>query len=156
MKTISGLAAALLVILLATGSWGANNLDLSKSNVNRLETASQVVTASANLGASESVLLYTAPASGDFVLTQFCASPDATGGVRLDVNGFGSIAQTTSALSCFTFNPGISVPKGSTVSCTTNPSGAPPLSAGGSVVSSPPVVPPGAFFCTISGLQTAK
>ena len=31
MKTISGLAAALLVILLATGSWGANNLNLPKA-----------------------------------------------------------------------------------------------------------------------------
>ena len=156
MKAFSGLTAALLVILRATGSWGANNLNLSKSNINRLQTAAQVVTATTNLGPGESVSVYNTPASGDFLLTQFCASPDATGGVSLDVSGFGTIAQTTSTLSCFTFNPGVSVPKGSTLSCTTSAAGAPALSAGCSAVGSPAVVPPAAFFCTISGLQTTK
>jgi hypothetical protein len=50
-------------------------------------------------------------------LTEFCASPDAIGGSRLEASALGSIAQTTSALSCFAFNPGISIPKGSNVSC---------------------------------------
>ena len=147
MKTIRSFVVAIFVVALATDSWGGSNLNLSKSNINRLQNNSLVITASVNLGASESVLIYTAPASGDFMLTQFCASPDATGGIRLDASALGSIAQTTTALSCFTFNPGVSIPKGSNVSCTTNPSGTAAAAAPSALPSS------GVFFCTISGLQ---
>ncbi len=150
MKTVRSLVVAIFVMLLATDSWGGSNLNLSKSNINRLQNNSVVITASVNLGASESVLIYTAPASGDFMLTQFCASPDATGGVRLDASALGSVAQTTTAMSCFTFNPGVSIPKGSNVSCTTNPTGIVAAAA------SPALPSPSTFFCTISGLQTAK
>ena len=74
MKTIRSLVVAIFVVAVATNSWGGSNLNLSKSNINRLQNNSIVITASANLGASESVLIYTAPANGDFMLTQFCAS----------------------------------------------------------------------------------
>ncbi len=89
MKTIRNLVVAIFVAVVATDSWGGSNLNLSKSNINRLQNSSIVITASGNLGASESVLIYTAPASGDFMLTQFCASPDATGGVRLEAAALG-------------------------------------------------------------------
>ena len=86
------------------------------------------------------VVVYTVPAKGDFLLTQFCASPDASGGIRLDATGFGCIAQTVNGVSCYTFNPGVSIPQGSELTCTTSSS---------SDLSS-------SYFCMITGMQTAK
>ncbi len=140
----------MLIALLATNASAANNLNLSKSNVNREFPSASIATASVTLGASESAIVYTTPARGDFILTQFCASPDATGGIRLDAGKLGSIAQSGTT-SCITFTPGVSIPQNSTVSCTTNPSGA-------AAVSSAAVTPalPASFFCSISGMQTTK
>ncbi len=154
MKTVTSLVTAMFVAALATNSWGASNLNLSKSNINREFPNASVVTASVNLGASESVIVYTTPAKGDFVLTQFCASPDATDGVRLDATGLGSIAQTTATQSCFTFTPGVSIPKQSVVSCTTNSVAA--ASSPIAAAASPAAPAAGSFFCTISGMQTTK
>jgi len=148
MKVIS--AAAILVVMLATNSWATSNLNLSKSNINREFPSAALATASVDLGASESAIVYNTPAKGDFVLTQFCASPDAPGGIRLDATGFGGIAQT-GATSCFTFTPGMSIPKSSTLSCTTFS----PVTAAASPAIAAAVIP-ASYFCTISGVQTTK
>jgi hypothetical protein len=148
MKAICSVVVAISVAMLATNSWGASNLNLSKSNINREFPNAALTTASVNLGPSESVIVYTIPERGDFILTQFCASPDATGGIRLDATGLGGIAQT-GATSCFTFSPGVSIPKGSTLSCSTG-SAAPAFAATTSAL----VV--ASYFCTISGMQTTK
>ena len=141
MKTISSVMALLLVAMLSTNSWGSSNLNLSKSNVNRVRDFpnAAVTTASINItGPNDTEIVYTTPASGDFILTEFCASPQPDGGVLLSAAGLGGIAQA-GLTSCFTFTPGLSIPKGSAVSCSTT-SGA----------------SPGSYFCMISGVQTAK
>jgi hypothetical protein len=141
MKARSFYLAAISVALVASNSWSSSNLNLSKSNINRVRDfpSAAVTTASLNLtGPSDSEVIYTTPTSGDFILTQFCASPSPDGGVLLSAAGLGGIAQT-GLTSCFTFTPGLSVPKGSAVSCSTF-SGA----------------SPGSYFCMISGLQTNK
>ena len=150
MKTTYGLVAAILVAMLATNSWGTSNLNLSKSNVNREFPNASITTASVNLGQAESAAVYTTPARGDFILTQFCASPDVTGGIRLDATGLGGIAQVGST-SCITFTPGVSIPHSSTLSCTTNSIAAASAPTAGSSA----LVAAG-FFCTISGMLTTK
>ena len=151
MKTLYAMAATIFVALLATNSWGTSNLNLSKSNVNREFPNASIVTASVNLGASESAILYNTPDKGDFILTQFCASPDATGGIRLDATKLGSVAQSGST-SCITFTPGVSIPHSSTVSCTTNAAAA----AAASPSSTNSAAAVASFFCSISGMQTTK
>lgn len=152
MKAMA-VSAAILIMMLATDSWGTSNLNLSKSNINREFPNDTLATASVNLGAGESMIVYNTPAKGDFLLTQFCASPDASGGIRLDASGFGGIAQT-GATSCFTFTPGVSIPKNSSLSCTTFSAvlaTAPATSADAAAA-----IIPASYFCTISGLQTPK
>jgi hypothetical protein len=141
MKTISSVVIWLFVAMLAANSWGSSNLNLSKSNVNRVRDFpnAAVTTASINItGPSDTEVVYTTPASGDFILTEFCASPLPDGGVLLSAAGLGGIAQA-GLTSCFTFTPGLSIPKGSAVSCST--------ASGAS---------PGSYFCMISGVQTVK
>ena len=134
------LLAASVVGLLVQNAWGTTNYNSSKSNIYREIPNATLTTASLNLtGPSQTQVVYTTPAKGDFVLTQFCASPEPDGGVRLDATGLGGIAQTILGVSCYTFTPGVSIPRGSTVTCST--------ASGAS---------PGSYFCTISGLQTAK
>ena len=151
MKNTFSFVAATVVAMIATRLFAASNLNLSKSNINREFPNASIVTASVNLGASESALVYTTPAKGDFVLTQFCASPDVSGGIRLDASALGSIAQSGST-SCITFTPGVSIPHNSMVSCTTGSAAAAaasqPASSSAAVVAS--------FFCSISGMQTTK
>jgi hypothetical protein len=142
MKTTSSVIALILVAMLATNSWSSSNLNLSKSNINRVRDFpnAAVTTASINItGPSDTETIYTTPASGDFILTEFCASLQPDGGVLLSAAGLGGIAQTGPTTSCFTFTPGLSIPKGSAVSCST--------ASGAS---------PGSYFCMISGVQTAK
>ena len=143
------LLAAAVVSLLATNSWGAIRLNSSRSNNCREYPNAAVVTGTVDLpgGPAVSAVVYAVPAKGDFVLTQFCASPDANGGIRLDATGFGAIAQTVNGVSCYTFNPGVSIPRGSELTCTTSSSAS---SSAGSLV-----VTPG-YFCMITGMQTAK
>jgi hypothetical protein len=141
MKATSWFVAAISVALLATNAWGTSNLNLSKSNINRVRDFpnAAVITASLNLtGPSDTQVIFTTPAAGDFILTEFCASPSPDGGVLLSANGLGGIAQT-GLTSCFTFTPGLSIPKNSALSCSTF--------SGASA---------GSYFCMISGVQTPK
>jgi hypothetical protein len=141
MKASSLFAAAISAALLTTNAWGSSNLNLSKSNVNRVRDFpnAAVTTASLNLsGPSDTEVIYTTPASGDFILTQFCASPAPDGGVLLSATGLVGIAQA-GLTTCFTFTPGLSIPKNSALSCATF-SGA----------------SPGSYFCMISGVQTPR
>ena len=59
-----------------------------------------------------------------------------TGGVQLDVTGFGGIAQTGIQL-CYTFTPGVVIGPGATMTCSTG--------VAASV---------GSYFCRISGVLT--
>jgi hypothetical protein len=142
MKRIRKDTGVYLVMMLAiTGllgtaasiSWAATNLNTSRSNVYRIQGA-QLVTATASLsGPEQTQTVYTTPETGEFVLTQLCVSP-VNGGIRLAVTGFGQIAHTGDAM-CTTFNPGMIVPKKSTMTCSTTT-----------------YADSGEYFCTISGL----
>jgi len=136
MKKLLALALAAVALASITWvsiSWGTSNLNLSKSNVNRVHGV-PIVTATIDLtGPNQTQTVFTTPAVGDFVLTQFCTSV-MNGGMRLAVTGFGSIAHTSTD-SCITFTPGISVPKNAAITCSTT--------------SGPRF---GEYFCMISGL----
>jgi hypothetical protein len=155
MKAIT-VVTTIFLVMLSANSWASSNLNLSRSNANiyREIPDAAVTTASVNLaGTGETELVYNTPAKGDFILTQLCASPDAPSGIRLDATGLGSIAQT-GGISCITFSPGVSIPKGSAVSCTTLApvlAGTPPPSASDATAAIA-----ASYFCTISGLQTTK
>jgi hypothetical protein len=149
LKAIAYVVIAIPIAMVTTDSWGTNNLNLSKSNADREFPNAAIATALVNLtGPGDTQVVYTTPAKGDFMLTQFCASPDAPGGIRLDAAGLGGIAQT-GASSCFTFSPGVSIPEGAALSCSI----AGTVTASASTSSGAIV---GNFFCTISGLQTLK
>ena len=137
--------ATAFVSLLVTNSWATSNLNLSKSNINRYlpYPNAALTTATANVPAGGTVQVYTTPVLGDFILTQFCASPDAIGGVRLNAVNFGDIAQTVNnGVSCFTFTPGVSIPKNSALTCSNGGTSVPNIAT--SVAAS--------YFCTISGM----
>ncbi len=59
--------------------------------------------------------MYTTPASGHFVITQFCAD-SVSPGMRIDVGGV-RLSQLP-ALSCKSFVPGIVLPQSTDVTCT--------------------------------------
>ena len=132
---ISGIAS-LLVMAVSIG-WAATNLNASRSNIYREFPGTSLVTASATLsGPSETETVMTTPATGDFILTQFCSS-DVNGGIRLAAAGLGGIAHTSGVTAlCYTFTPGVSLPRNSAITCST--------SSGAS---------PGSYFCMITGLQ---
>ena len=68
--------AAAVVSLLVTKSWATTNYNSSKSNIYREFPNATLTTASINLtGPSDTQVVYTTPAKGDFLLTMFCASP---------------------------------------------------------------------------------
>ncbi|WP_337288888.1 hypothetical protein [Candidatus Methylomirabilis sp.] len=89
-------------------------------------------------GPSDTQTVYTTPARSDFILTGLCVTPTVSGGVRLDVAGFGGIAHlgTLGDNGCYTFSEGVLLPRDSAITCST--------SAGAS---------PGSYFCTISGFE---
>jgi hypothetical protein len=127
------LAITGLLVTVASISWAATNLNTSRSNAYRIQGA-QLVTATASLsGSDQTQTVYVTPKTDEFVLTEFCVSP-VNGGIRLAVTGFGPIAHTIGA-TCHTFNPGVIVPKNSTMTCSTT-----------SYADS------GDYFCAISGL----
>jgi hypothetical protein len=72
------------------------------------------VSASIWVGANQAQNIHPTAATGDFVLTQFCASP-VNGGMFLLAGGFG-IAHTDR---CQTFEPGVILPKGVPITCAT-------------------------------------
>ncbi|MFN8643212.1 MAG: hypothetical protein U0802_16715 [Candidatus Binatia bacterium] len=106
--------AVAAVVLLATGAWAASNLNLSKSNINRLAVG-KLLSASVNLVGQVSALVYTTPADADVVLTQVCVGK-AAGGVLVQIAGVG-IAQVGSG-SCQTFSPGLILTRDAPLSCT--------------------------------------
>jgi len=92
-----------VLITLPTISGATANYNSSRSNVYR-EIPGFFVTATVPLsGPSDTETVYTTTATGNFILTEFCSSA-VTGGVQLDVTGFGGIAQTGIQL-CYTFTP---------------------------------------------------
>jgi hypothetical protein len=112
-------AAVVLVVTMLSFAWAATNLNSSRSNIYREFPGTVLVTASTPLSAAnDPATVYTTSATADFVLTQFCASPVNTG-VRLAATGLGPIAHTTAATLCYTFQPGIIMPKSSPITCTT-------------------------------------
>jgi len=128
MLAITGLLVTVVSISLA-----ASNLNLSKSNINRVGGL-QIVSATASLsGPNQTQTVYITAETGEFLLTQLCVSP-VNGGIRLAATGFGPIAHTGAAM-CYTFNPGVIVPKSSTITCSTSS-----------------FAEAGDYFCTISGL----
>jgi len=134
------LLAAVISLLAATNSWGTTNYNSSKSNVYLSVPDTTVTTASTNVSFAGGVV-YTTLATGDFILTQFCADPAATGGIRLQAGSFGTIAQTVSGTNCYTFTPGMAIPQSTALTCV------PATTVFVSKTST--------YFCTISGMQTA-
>ena len=84
-----------------------------------------IVSASTSVAASSSATVFTTPAHGSFVLTQFCGSGTTLSGVT-----FGFIAPA----GCYSFSPGYALPASEVLKCT----------AGGS-----------AGACSISGILSA-
>jgi len=103
-------------------AWAAINLNSSKSNIYRELPGTTLVSASTPLITTvDPQLVFTTPATGDFVLTQFCASPTING-IRLaapGLGGLGGIAHTTTTILCYTFQPGLIMPKSAPITCTT-------------------------------------
>jgi hypothetical protein len=130
------LLTAAIVVLVAASSWGSTNYNSSKSNVYAPFPNAMITTASINFSAGEGGVVYTTPSNGDFILTQFCAGPNAFGGVQLEAANFGTIAETENGAACYTFTPGVSIPPNSELTCST---------AGFHKTT---------YFCTISGIQT--
>ena len=128
--------AGVLVMAVSIG-WAATNLSSSRSNNYRVFPSASFVSASAELsGPSETETVMTTPATGDFILTQFCSS-DVTGGIRLAATGLGGIAHTSGVTAlCYTFTPCVFLPTNSAITCST--------SSGASS---------GSYFCMIAGLH---
>ena len=110
-------AAAVLVVTMLSFAWAATNVNSSKSNIYREFPGTVLVSASTSLSApNDPAVVYTTSATADFVLTQFCASPVASG-VRLTAAGLGPVAQTTATTLCYTFQPGLIMPKSALITC---------------------------------------
>ncbi len=123
------------LLLLVAMSWAATNLNSSRSNIYREFPGTRLVTASTPLfRANDTQVVYTTAPTGDFILTQFCASP-VTGGVLLSAVRVGGIAQTTVGSLCYSFQPGFVMPQNSAIICATTSA-----------------AETGAFFCSIAGL----
>src|SRR5262249_10971098 len=106
-----------LIVAMFSLAGAAINLNSSKSNAYRQLPGTTFVSASTLLvpGAGAQTV-YTTQPTGDFFLTQFCAGP-GTSGTRLAATGFGDIAHTTSTTLCYTFQPGVIMPKGAAITC---------------------------------------
>ena len=126
----AAIALALLGVLLASGAWATSNLNLSKSNINRINRGN-LVTASVDVVGQVSSLVYTTPTNADFVLTNVCAGP-VNGGTLVQVGGVKLLQIAGNA--CQSFNPGMLLPPGASVSCTSFDAEA-------------------TSFCTITGMQ---
>lgn len=140
-KTLFVFISFVGLLSMAAISFAASNLNLSKSNVNRvLPEESVLVSATVNISSNETQTIYTTPTSGDFILTTFCASAVQNGSMSLAAEGFGSIAQTTDNNLCYAFNPGLVMPRESAITCSSAVARiAARLSASN------------LYFCTISG-----
>jgi len=110
------------VLVLASSAWATSNLNLSKSNINRLSKLSTPLTASADVSGDAPTVVYRTPVNADFVLTQVCVGP-INGGVYL--NYAWDVEQNVRPLafvpsgSCTTFaGLGMALPQGGNLSCT--------------------------------------
>ncbi len=128
------IAVFVLGLLVTAMVWATSNLNLSKSNINRVGSA-VVMSGSATLsGPSQTQTVMNVPETGDFVLTQVCIGP-VNGGIRLEARGLGPLVHVGDPL-CVSLQPGISVRPGAALTCSTTGFAA----------------PGGDYFCTISGL----
>lgn len=114
MRTLLRVAAA--VACLTTAALAASNLNLSKSNINRLG-AGRLVSASVNIVGAVSALVYTTPADADAVLTQVCVG-NSPGGVLVQIDGVG-IAQV-GRNTCQSFTSGVILARAASLTCTSS------------------------------------
>lgn len=122
MKKLLLLTLAVALVALGSIAWAGSNLNLSRSNINRLlPEATFLVTASTTLSnPREPQTVYTTPSTGDFVLTQVCTSL-GNGGIELAADNLGRIAHVgRSGGSCQTFITGAVIPKASAITCSLN------------------------------------
>jgi hypothetical protein len=116
-------AVLIFVVLIASTSAGAaSNLNLSKSNINRLARLSTPLTATVDVAGEAPTVVYRTPDNADFVLTQVCVGP-INGGILL--NYAWNTPQNVRPLafvqggSCTTFaGVGMPLPPGGNLSCT--------------------------------------
>jgi hypothetical protein len=128
-----------IIALMATSAWATSNLNLSKSNINRLQRAGTLVSASAEVRGDVPAVVYNTPPNADFVMTQICAGP-VNGGIfiayawdfEMNVRPVAFVAGGQ----CQTFSPGMFLPAGKSVTCTPSFDFEAPT------------------FCTITGIQT--
>jgi hypothetical protein len=111
---------AALTTLMATSASATSNLNLSKSNINRLQRGGTLVTATTEVRGEAPSVVYTTPANADFVLTQVCAGP-VNGGVFLGSGWPFPPSQVRLAFVggglCQTFTPGMPLPPSQPVTC---------------------------------------
>jgi len=116
----SALHVSALIALTATSAWATSNLNLSKSNINRLQRGGILVTASTEVRGETPIVVYTTPANADFVLTQICAGP-VNGGVILGSGWLFPPSQVRLAFVggglCQAFAPGMPLPPSQPVTC---------------------------------------
>ena len=113
MKTLFRVAA--IVVLLVPCAWAASNLNLGKSNVNRLSRGT-LVSATTTFSGAVSEIVYNTPSSGDFVLIQVCTGI-SNGGVLVQIGG-SSIAMVASG-TCQAFSgSGLLLPPDQLLTCT--------------------------------------
>ncbi len=116
----SVLHLAALLALTATSARATSNLNLSKSNINRLQRGGTLVTASTEVRGETPTIVYTTPANADFVLTQICAGP-VNGGIILGSGWPFPPSQVRLAFVggglCQTFTPGMPLPPSQPVTC---------------------------------------
>lgn len=109
---------ALLVVALsvawADDSRAASNLDLSKSNVNRVLLRGKLLTASVDIEGESTRIVYKTPAEGDFVLTQVCVGRTEAG-VLLQVDG-STLVHLGSGV-CQSFTPGLVIAPDKEIFC---------------------------------------
>jgi hypothetical protein len=135
----AAIRVAAIVALTATSAAATSNLNLSKSNINRIQRGGTLVTGNAEVRGDVPVVVYNTPANADFILTQVCAGP-VNGGVYLASSFPGAATQVRLAFvgggQCHTFSPGLPLPAGQAVTCT------------------PSFDFEAETFCTINGIQT--
>ena len=131
------LIGAIVILLAMTSSWAATTVKSSKSNTSDRRFGRNVTATTILSGPNHTQTVYVTGA-GTFILTEACVSPTATGGIRLDVIGFGSIAHLgVPGDGCRSFVNGFLMPPNSTITCSTFGVASPGVS----------------YFCTIGGLE---
>jgi hypothetical protein len=68
------LLTAVIGLSFVTSSWGTTNYNSSKSNIYLSFPNAMITTASIDFPGGVVSVVYTTPANGDFILTQFCGS----------------------------------------------------------------------------------